>query len=69
MKNVTEWCSECEYENEFAWDVNEYGYKAYCPHCGAVLMLCSECMWREDTPPKCYAGNLSSDCTRVKTRR
>lgn len=40
---VTEWCSECEYEVTFEWNVEEYGYAAYCPHCGAKLMLCSEC--------------------------
>lgn len=36
-KFVVEYCSECEHENEFSWNVEEFGYKAYCPHCG---MLC-----------------------------
>ena len=39
-KTVTEYCSECETENTMVWDVKTEGYKAYCPHCGKVMMLC-----------------------------
>lgn len=52
-KFVVEYCSECEHENEFRWDVETFGYQAYCPHCGAVLMLCDECRHSENTPLKC----------------
>ena len=52
-KYVVEYCSNCETENEFRWDVEEEGFKAYCPHCGAVLMLCDECVHRKDAPWVC----------------
>lgn len=41
---VTETCPNCEAEVEMKWDVEEFGYKAYCPHCGQRLMLCDECL-------------------------
>lgn len=41
---ATEFCSNCETEVELFWNVDEFGYKAYCPHCGARLMLCDACM-------------------------
>lgn len=40
---VTEWCQNCETEIELRWDVKTMGYQAFCPVCGAVLMLCDEC--------------------------
>lgn len=40
---VTEVCPSCEAEVTMIWDVNQDGYKAYCPHCGGRLMLCSMC--------------------------
>ena len=43
---VVEFCSECETEVELLWDVKKQGYKAFCPHCGARLMLCDECRHR-----------------------
>lgn len=45
-KTVTETCSECEKEIELRWDVNSDGFKAFCPHCGARLMLCDACTHR-----------------------
>ena len=42
---VTEYCPECETEVTMQWDVRELGYKAFCPHCGKRLMLCSECQF------------------------
>lgn len=66
-KYVVEWCSECEHENEFRWDVKTMGYKAYCPHCGSVLMLCDECIHSDDTPLKCYNQNTKiNECVRSK---
>lgn len=58
---VVEYCSECENENEFRWDVRTEGYKAYCPHCGAVLMLCDECIHSDDTQIKCYTTKTPID--------
>lgn len=42
---VTEYCPECETEVTMQWDVRALGYKAFCPHCGKRLMLCSECQF------------------------
>lgn len=42
-QTVTEWCPHCEREATFEWNVEEQGYKAFCPSCGKLLMLCSEC--------------------------
>jgi len=47
---VVEYCANCECENVFRWDVKEDGYVAFCPHCGALLMLCDECTHAEDNP-------------------
>ena len=66
-KFVVEYCSECEHENEFRWNVEEFGYKAYCPHCGAVLMLCDECNHSDDKPLKC--GDVTTpvlECARTQ---
>lgn len=41
---VVEFCPNCETEVEMQWDVNIFGYKAYCPHCGGRLMLCDACL-------------------------
>ena len=43
MDYVVEFCPHCETEVSMEWDVETYGYKAYCPYCGKRLMLCSEC--------------------------
>lgn len=65
-KHVVEYCSECETENEFRWDVNAEGFKAYCPHCGAVLMLCDECVHREDSPWHCTDNSTpKGECART----
>ena len=54
-KVVTEWCANCETEVEMIWDVDQSGYKAYCPYCGKRLMLCDECQHRNE-------GKLTDDC-------
>lgn len=65
-KYVVEYCSNCETENEFRWDVEEEGFKAYCPHCGAVLMLCDECVHREDAPWVCTTESTPErECART----
>lgn len=40
---VTEMCPSCGHEVTIIWDTEKDGYKAYCPHCGERLMLCSAC--------------------------
>lgn len=47
-REVVECCPHCDKENVFEWDVDEFGYKAFCPHCGQKLMLCDECQHRRD---------------------
>ena len=41
---ITEWCAHCKNEVAMEWDVEMYGYEAYCPYCGKRLMICSECL-------------------------
>ena len=42
-KLIVELCPECGAENAIAWYIEDAGYKAYCPHCGTPMMLCSMC--------------------------
>ena len=56
---VTEWCSECGQEVTFARNIKEGGYKAFCPNCGARLMLCDECQHRT-------GGERIGDCDYCK---
>lgn len=55
-KIVTEVCPTCEAEVELVWNMEENGYKAYCPYCGGRLMLCDECLHRG------HGGCYCSDC-------
>lgn len=42
-----ECCPHCGEEVELAgWNIAEDGFKAYCPYCGEVLMLCDACYHR-----------------------
>lgn len=45
---VVEVCAFCGVENEMVWDIDEFGYEAFCPVCGNKMMLCDECMHSED---------------------
>lgn len=40
---VISWCCHCESQITMLWDVQEEGLSAYCPHCGAHMMLCDYC--------------------------
>lgn len=49
---VTEFCANCEREVEIhGWDTDRDGYRAFCPYCGEVLMLCDECQHTEPHQP------------------
>ncbi len=48
---VTEWCPHCESEIEMTWNVEDRGYKSFCPACGNRLMLCDECQHSEQRQP------------------
>lgn len=60
---VTEVCPHCDKEITLLWDVQKDGYKAFCPKCGGVLMLCSMCL--EDNN-KCDWCNDSESCFRTR---
>lgn len=50
---VIELYPHCETEVEMKWDVETFGYKAYCPYCGKHLLLCDACQH----PNGKYDGN------------
>ncbi len=49
---VVEMCPECGTEVRMFWDIEAFGYEAFCPVCGHHLMLCDECCHEitEDNP-------------------
>lgn len=61
---VVEFCSNCGTEVEMNWDVKVSGYKAYCPHCGARLMLCDACLHPDGAynVGKCDYCSLTDSC-------
>ncbi len=68
---VVELCPNCENEILFGWNVEEFGYTAYCPVCGKRLMLCSECQHGEGSKPCDYdsernACHLHQESGRIK---
>ncbi len=51
---VAEVCPYCGAEVKMAWNIERDGYKAFCPHCGMLLMLCDECSHSdEDVTGRC----------------
>ena len=44
IRTASELCPHCDCENEFQWDTEVDGFKAYCPHCGNIMMLCDLCL-------------------------
>lgn len=50
----TEVCPHCSREVSIVWDINQDGFKAYCPFCGKRLMLCDACKHRN--------GDYYDDC-------
>lgn len=47
-------CPHCDREVELRWNINDDGFKAFCPHCGKRLMLCDACKHR--------SGEYHDDC-------
>ena len=44
-------CPYCGEANIYPnWDVEEQGYVAVCQTCGKKILLCDECLHREDNP-------------------
>nr|DAU71498.1 MAG TPA: putative cytoplasmic protein [Caudoviricetes sp.] len=58
-KLVHECCQNCDSEISMEWDVPKQGFKAFCPVCGKVLMLCTECL---DVGYQCDYNMKSSTC-------
>lgn len=67
---LREVCPHCESWVEMLWDVDVQGYKAYCPVCGKVLMLCDECTrrGRGKFPENCEWDPETGRCT-LKNRK
>jgi len=59
---ITEWCSHCENEVTMEWDVEQDGYKAFCPFCGKMLMLCDECSHHSNNSGNCKFDNEENTC-------
>lgn len=62
-EEVTEYCSECDREVTMNWNVKKDGLKAFCPHCGKRLMLCSCCPATDnDQPVGCDYNQKTDSC-------
>lgn len=46
----TEVCPHCDSEITLTWDVDNDGYRVFCPNCGEELMLCDACLHADDNP-------------------
>ena len=45
---VTEVCPHCDREITLIWDVDNDGYRVFCPSCGEEIMLCDVCLHADD---------------------
>lgn len=63
-EEVTEYCSECDWEVTMNWNVKKDGLKAFCPHCGSRLMLCNYCPATDDNEPVDCDFNQETDSCR-----
>ena len=69
-EEVTEYCSECDREVTLQWNVKKDGLKAFCPHCGGRLMLCSCCPATDnDEPVGCDYNQKTDSCRFNKTEK
>lgn len=63
---VVELCPNCSREVEMRWNTKEDGYKAFCPYCGKELMLCDDCLHRDEndseTDKSCNYDRQSGNC-------
>lgn len=59
---IVEYCPNCEAEIEMRWNVEKFGYKAYCPACGNRLMICSECRDCESNVIGCDYNSHTDTC-------
>ena len=47
---VPEVCPHCDSEITLIWDVDNDGYRVFCPSCGEELMFCDACFHADDNP-------------------
>lgn len=63
---VVEVCPQCGEENVMQWDFERLGLNAFCPVCGEPMLLCDECMHREEFDSSCANCPHTKDCTERK---
>ncbi len=61
---VVEVCPQCGEENEMQWDFERFGLNAFCPVCGSEMLLCDECMHRDEFDSNCAKCKYDKDCTK-----
>ena len=50
LYEIVEVCPHCGNENVQQWNVETMGFVSTCDECGAKMLLCDECMHRDDNP-------------------
>lgn len=60
-REVTQICPNCDRVVTLVWNIRENGLKAFCPHCGRRLMLCSSCPATEGKS-FCDYNDLTEGC-------
>lgn len=63
---VVEVCPQCGEENVMQWDFERFGLNTFCPVCGTNMLLCDECMHREEFESNCANCPYTKDCTERK---
>jgi len=63
---VVEVCPQCGEENVMQWDFERFGLNAFCPVCGTQMLLCDECMHRDEFESSCASCPHTKDCTERK---
>ena len=69
VREETEVCVDCDCENVIKWDVERNGYKVYCQHCGAEMMLCDACFHSDDNPERKCDWSEEGGCWRMEENR
>lgn len=64
LYEIVEVCPHCDAENVQMWNVDTMGFVTTCSECGKKILLCDECMHRDDNvlcrcdwwDGKCFRG-------------
>lgn len=59
---IVEVCPNCGEENVMQWDFERYGLNAFCPACGSQMMLCDECIHRDEFDSSCGSHRPDGKC-------